>query len=75
MERQLEDLPGHVRDRILGLGIPDPDRFASVSFPALGDQSIVEAMGQRDGEEAVLSLLERLEGYLGRARGQASESC
>jgi hypothetical protein len=66
MQRELEDLPGHVRERILRLGIPSPERFASVPFPALGDRSILEVVEERHGQDEVLSLLSRIEGYLGR---------
>jgi hypothetical protein len=63
---ELDDLPGPVRERILKLGIPSPERFASVPFPALGDRSILDVLEERDGQEEVLSLLSRMEGYLGR---------
>jgi hypothetical protein len=66
MQRALDDLPGPVRERILGLGIPNPERFAAVPFPALGNRSIVDVLGDRHGQEEVLSLLGRIEGYLGR---------
>ncbi|MGH2674795.1 MAG: hypothetical protein ACRDH1_05215 [Actinomycetota bacterium] len=66
MPQESTDLPGHVRDRIVGLGIPYPERFAAVPFPSLGDRSILEALGERRGEAEVLSLLSRMEGYLGR---------
>jgi hypothetical protein len=66
MDPDLADLPGPVRERILRLGVPHPERFASVAFPALGNRSIVEALAERQGEDAVLSLLNRIEGYLGR---------
>lgn len=66
MER-LEDLPGHLRERILRLGIPNPERFATVPFPSLGDRTITEALSEPGGEEAVLALLARIAGYLGRA--------
>jgi hypothetical protein len=63
---ELDDLPGPVRERILKLGIPSPERFASVPFPALGDRSILDVLEERDGQQEVLSLLSRMEGYLGR---------
>jgi hypothetical protein len=63
---ELDNLPGPVRERILKLGIPSPERFASVPFPALGDRSILDVLEERDGQEEVLSLLSRMEGYLGR---------
>lgn len=66
MQREMDDLPGPVRERILSLGIPSPERFASVPFPALGDRSILEALGERHGQDEVLSLLSRIEGYLSR---------
>jgi hypothetical protein len=66
MDHELVDLPGPVRERILRLGIPYPERFASVPFPALGNRSIMDVLAERHGEDAVLSLLARIEGYLGR---------
>lgn len=66
MDHELVDLPGPVRERILRLGIPYPERFASVPFPALGNRSIMEVLAERQGEDAVFSLLARIEGYLGR---------
>jgi hypothetical protein len=66
MDNELAELPVPIRDRILRLGIPHPERFASVAFPSLGNRSIMDALGERNGEDAVLSLLARIEGYLGR---------
>jgi hypothetical protein len=66
MEHELDHLPGPVRERILSLGIPCPERFASVPFPALGDRSILDVLEERHGQDEVLSLLGRIEGYLGR---------
>ena len=66
MQNELDDLPGPVRERILTLGIPSPERFASVPFPALGNRSIIDVLEEWDGEDEVLSLLSRIEAYLGR---------
>jgi hypothetical protein len=66
MRSLLDDLPGPVRERIMRLGIPNPERFAVVPFPALGNRSIVDVLGDRAGQDEVLSLLGRIEGYLGR---------
>lgn len=66
MQPALDDLPGPVRERIMRLGIPCPERFAAVPFPALGNRSIVDVLGDRGGQDEVLSLLGRIEGYLGR---------
>ncbi len=66
MQHELDDLPGPVRERILKLGILCPERFAATPFPALGDRSILEVLEQRHGRDEVLSLLSRIEGYLGR---------
>ena len=66
MDQELADLPVPIRDRILRLGVPNPERFATVPFPALGNRSILDALEERHGEDAVLSLLARIEGYLGR---------
>jgi hypothetical protein len=72
----LDDLPRTVRDRILGLGLPNPDGLATVPFPALDDRTIAQAAADDRGEEAILSLLDRVERYLGRARAdQSSDSC
>jgi hypothetical protein len=72
----LDDLPRTVRDRILGLGLPNPDGLATVPFPALGNRSIAQAAIDGHGEEAILSLLDRVERYFGRARAdQSSDSC
>jgi hypothetical protein len=66
MDHELVDLPGPVRDRILRLGIPHPERFASVPFPALGNRSIMDVLGEGHGDDAVSALLTRIEGYLAR---------
>ena len=66
MDHQLAALPAPVRDRILRLGIPNPERFTSVRFPALGNRSIVDVLAERHDHDEVLSLLRRIEGYLGR---------
>jgi hypothetical protein len=66
MTQDLADLPGPVRERILRMGIPHPERFAAVPFPALGNRSIMDVLAEEDGEEAVRTLLTRIEGYLGR---------
>lgn len=66
MHHELDDLPGPVRERILRLGIPCPERFAATPFPALGDRSILDVLEERYGQDEVLSLLSRIESYLGR---------
>ena len=66
MQRALDDLPGPVRERIMRLGILNPGRFAVVPFPALGNRSIADVLGDPAGQDEVLSLLGRIEGYLGR---------
>lgn len=66
MHHALDDLPGPVRERILRLGIPSPERLAAVPFPALGNRSILDILEERHGQDEVLALLGRIEGYLGR---------
>jgi hypothetical protein len=72
----LDDLPQSLRDRILRLGLPNPEGLATVPFPVLGNRTIAQAATEGRNEDAILSLLDRVERYLGRARAdQSSDSC
>ena len=62
--RHFDDLPNHVRLKVVRWREPDPERWVVQAIPALHGRSIIETMNLPDGERMVLEFLRDLQGML-----------
>jgi hypothetical protein len=60
--RTFDDLPNHIKSRILRLEQPKVQEWVLAKIPALGGRSIIEVMNEGGGEEVVRDYLGRTEG-------------
>jgi uncharacterized protein (DUF2384 family) len=60
--RTFDDLPNHIKSRILRLEQPEVQEWVLAKIPALGGRSIIEVMNEERGEAVVRDYLARTEG-------------
>ena len=63
--RRLEDLPEDIQDYVRQLMQPDAQAWVRQPIPALGRQSVLDAMNGSDGERRVREFLVRAIGHFG----------
>lgn len=60
--KTFDDLPNHIKSRILRLEQPMVQDWVLTKIPALGGRSIIEVMNTEGGEEVVRDYLAKTEG-------------
>jgi hypothetical protein len=58
-------LPNDLQEKIISLGEPDPERFATRPIPALGGESIVALHKQDGGDARIRQFLVNVMGKFG----------